>query len=58
MGWEDRNGYATRRRKLLSDIGGSLVQENSSWSVLVYLKNGKNGDTDSVEEVGSGSPFV
>ena len=37
--------------------GGFNHIQNSSWSVLVYLKDGRNGDTDSVEGIGSGSPL-
>lgn len=31
--------------------------QNSSWSVIIYLKDCKNSDTDSVEGIGSGGPL-
>lgn len=42
--------------------GGQVLRgfnhiQNSSWSVLVYLKDTKNGDTGSIEGIGSGGPL-
>ena len=56
--WEEiGNGTPQSGGQVLRVFGGFNHIQNSSWSVLVYLKNGRNGDTDSVEGIGSGSPL-
>ncbi len=56
--WEEiGNGTPQSGGQVLRVFGGFNHIQNSSWSVLVYLKDGRNGDTDSVEGIGSGSPL-
>lgn len=56
--WEEiGNGTPQSGGLVLRVFGGFNHIQNSSWSVLVYLKDGRNGDTDSVEGIGSGSPL-
>ena len=43
--------------KFFEFFGGFNHIQNSSWSVLVYLKDTKNGDTGSIEGIGSGGPL-
>ena len=52
-----RKWYPSERRSSPSSFGGFNHIQNSSWSVLVYLKDTKNDDTDSVEGIGSGGPL-
>ena len=51
------NGTPKSGGQVLRVFGGFNHIQNSSRSVLVYLKDGRNGDTDSVEGIGSGSPL-
>lgn len=56
--WEEvGNGTPQSGGQVLRVFGGFNHIQNSSWSVLVYLKDTKNGDTDSVEGIGSGGPL-
>lgn len=56
--WEEiGNGTPKGGGEVIRVFGGFNQIKNSSWSVLVYLKDGRNGDTDSVEGIGSGSPL-
>lgn len=51
------NGTPKGGGEVLRVFGGFNHIENSSWSVLVYLKDGKNGEKDVIEGIGSGSPL-
>lgn len=56
--WEEvGNGTPQSGGQVLRVFGSFNHIQNSSWSVLVYLKVTKNGDTDSVEGIGSGGPL-
>ena len=56
--WEDiGNGTPKSGGQVLRVFGGFNHIQNSSWSVLVYLKDGKNGEKDLIEGIGSGSPL-
>ena len=56
--WDEiGNGTPQGGGEIVMVYGGFNHIQNSSWSVLVYLKDGRNGDTDSVEGIGSGSPL-
>lgn len=56
--WEEvGNGTPQSGGQVLRVFGGFNHIQNSSWSVLVYLKDTKNDDTDSVEGIGSGGPL-
>lgn len=56
--WEEvGNGTPQSGGQVLRVFGGFNHIQNSSWSVLVYLKDTENGDTDSVEGIGSGGPL-
>lgn len=58
MQWDEiGNGTPQGGGEIVIVYGGFNHIQNSSWSVLVYLKDGRNGDTDSVEGIGSGSPL-
>ena len=51
------NGTPKGGGEVLRVFGGFNHIKNSSWSVLVYLKDGKNGEKDVIEGIGSGSPL-
>ena len=56
--WEEiGNGTHKSGGQLLRVFGGFNHIQNSSWSVLVYLKDGKNGEKDLIEGIGSGGPL-
>ena len=56
--WEEvGNGTPQSGGQVLRVFGGFNHIQNSSWSVLVYLKDTKNGDTGSIEGIGSGGPL-
>ena len=56
--WEEiGNGTPQGGGNVIRVFGGFNHIKDSSWSVLVYLKVTKNGDTDSVEGIGSGGPL-
>ena len=56
--WEEiGNGTPQSGGQVLRVFGGFNHIQNSSWSVLVYLKDGKNGEKDLIEGIGSGSPL-
>ena len=56
--WEEvGNGTPQSGGQVLRAFGGFNHIQNSSWSVLVYLKDTKNGDTGSIEGIGSGGPL-
>ncbi|VTY30494.1 Uncharacterised protein [Streptococcus parasanguinis] len=56
--WEEiGNGTPQSGGQVLRVYGGFNHFQNSSWSVLVYLKDGKNGEKDLIEGIGSGSPL-
>ncbi|MCP8990500.1 hypothetical protein D8866_08915 [Streptococcus parasanguinis] len=56
--WEEiGNGTPKSGGQVLRVFGGFNHIQNSSWSVLVYLKDGKNGEKDLIEGIGSGSPL-
>ena len=51
------NGTPQGGGEIVMVYGGFNHIQNSSWSVLVYLKDGKNGEKDLIEGFGSGSPL-
>ena len=56
--WDEiGNGTPQGGGEILIVYGGFNHIQNSSWSVLVYLKDGKNGEKDLIEGIGSGSPL-
>ena len=56
--WEEvGNGTPQGGGEILMVYGGFNHIQNSSWSVLVYLKDGKNCEKDLIEGFGSGSPL-
>ena len=56
--WDEiGNGTPKSGSQVLRVFGGFNHIQNSSWSVLVYLKDGKNGEKDLIEGIGSGSPL-
>lgn len=56
--WEEiGNGTPQSGGQVLRVFGGFNHIQNSSWSVLVYLKDGKKGEKDLIEGIGSGSPL-
>lgn len=56
--WDEiGNGTPQGGGEILMVYGGFNHIQNSSWSVLVYLKDGKNGEKDLIEGFGSGSPL-
>ncbi len=56
--WDEiGNGTPQGGGEIVMVYGGFNHIQNSSWSVLVYLKDGKNGDKDVIEGIGSGSPL-
>ena len=56
--WDEiGNGTPQGGGEIVMVFGGFNHIQNSSWSVLVYLKDGKNGEKDLIEGIGSGSPL-
>lgn len=56
--WEEiGNGTPQGGGEILMVYGGFNHIQNSSWSVLVYLKDVKNGEKDLIKGFGSGSPL-
>lgn len=56
--WEEvGNGTPQSGGQVFRVFGGFNHIQNSSWSVLVYFKDSRNDDTDSVEGIGSGGPL-
>ena len=56
--WDEiGNGTPQGGGEIVMVYGGFNHIQNSSWSVLVYLKDGKNGEKDLIEGIGSGSPL-
>lgn len=56
--WEEiGNGTPQSGGQVLRVFGGFNHIKNSSWSVLVYLKDGKKGEKHLIEGIGSGSPL-
>ena len=56
--WDEiGNGTPQGGGEILMVYGGFNHIQNSSWSVLVYLKDGKNGEKDLIKGFGSGSPL-
>ena len=56
--WEEiGNGTPQSGGQVLRVFGGFNHIQHSSWSVLIYLKDGKNGEKDLIEGFGSGSPL-
>ena len=56
--WEEvGNGTPQSGGQVLRVFGGFNHIQNSSWSVLVYLKDSRIDDSDSVEGIGSGGPL-
>ena len=56
--WEKvGNGTPQGGGEIVIVYGGFNHIQNSSWSVLVYLKDGKKGEKDLIEGIGSGSPL-
>lgn len=56
--WDEiGNGTPQGGGEIVMVFGGFNHIQNSSWSVLVYLKDGKKGEKDLIEGIGSGSPL-
>lgn len=56
--WDEiGNGTPQGGGEIVMVYGGFNHIQNSSWSVIVYLKDNKNGDKDVIEGIGSGSPL-
>ena len=56
--WDEiGNGTPQGGGEIIMVFGGFNHIRNSSWSVLVYLKDGKNGEKDVIKGIGSGSPL-
>lgn len=56
--WDEiGNGTPQGGGEIIMVFGGFNHIQNSSWSVLVYLKDGKNGEKDVIEGIGRGSPL-
>ena len=56
--WDEiGNGTPQGGGEIIMVFGGFNHIRNSSWSVLVYLKDGKNGEKDLIKGIGSGSPL-
>ena len=43
--------------KVIRVFGGFNQIKDSSWSVLVYIKDGKVNEEDFIEGIGSGAPL-
>ena len=58
IAWDEiGNGTPQGGGEIVMVYGGFNHIQNSSWSVLVYSKDGKNGEKDLIEGIGSGSPL-
>lgn len=56
--WEEiGNGTPQGGGNVIRVFGGFNHIKDSSWSVLVYIKDGKNNEEDFIEGIGSGSPL-
>ncbi|KXT84537.1 putative lipoprotein [Streptococcus sp. DD11] len=56
--WEEiGNGTPQDGGNVIRVFGGFNHIKDSSWSVLVYIKDGKNNEEDFIEGIGSGSPL-
>ena len=56
--WEEiGNGTPQGEGNVIRVFGGFNHIKDSSWSVLVYIKYGKNNKEDFIEGIGSGSPL-
>ena len=56
--WEEiGNGTPQGGGDVIRVFGGFNHIKDSSWSVLVYIKDGKNNEEDFIEGIGSGSPL-
>ena len=56
--WDEiGNGTPQGGGEIIMVYGGFNHIRNSSWSVLVYLKDSKNGEKDLIKGIGSGSPL-
>ena len=56
--WEKvGNGTPQGGGDVIRVSGGFNHIKDSSWSVLVYIKDGKNNEEDFIEGIGSGSPL-
>ena len=56
--WEEiGNGTPQGGGNVIRVFGGFNHIKDSSWSVLVYIKEGKNNEEDFIEGIGSGSPL-
>ena len=56
--WEEiGNGTPQGGGNVIRVFGGFNHIKDSSWSVLVYIKYGKNNKEDFIEGIGSGSPL-
>ena len=58
ISWEEiGNGTPQGGGNVIRVFGGFNHIKDSSWSVLVYIKNGNNNEEDFIEGIGSGSPL-
>ena len=58
IAWEEiGNGTPQGGGNVIRVFGGFNHIKDSSWSVLVYIKDGKNNEEDFIEGIGSGSPL-
>ena len=56
--WEEiGNGTPQGGGKVIRVFGGFNQIKDSSWSVLVYIKDGKANEEDYIEGIGSGAPL-
>ena len=56
--WEEiGNGTPQGGGKVIRVFGGFNQIKDSSWSVLVYIKDGKTNEEDFIEGIGSGGPL-
>ena len=56
--WEEiGNGTPQGGWKVIRVFGGFNQIKDSSWSVLVYIKDGKANEEDFIEGIGSGAPL-
>lgn len=56
--WEEiGNGTPKGGGEVIRVFGGFNQIKNSSWSVLVYIKDKKNNEEDFIEGIGSGGPL-
>lgn len=56
--WEEiGNGTPKGGGDVIRVFGGFNQIKNSSWSVLIYIKDKKNNEEDFIEGIGSGGPL-